>query len=85
MRLQREAEVHDLDLVAARRREIQHLAAREQVHDAAVLEHELLDVVLELAARRRKPLEAVDVDLGREVADVRENGSVAEVLHDGRA
>ena len=65
VRLEREAEVHDLDLVADRRRQVEHLPAREEVDPPAVREVELLDVRVDHpvpVAISRSPATSISVE-----------------------
>ncbi len=82
VRLVREAEIHDLDLVAIRGSQIQHLAPREQIHGSPVLQHELGHIPANLTTADGDPLDTSHVDLRREVAHVRKHCAVTERRHD---
>jgi len=77
VRLQRETHVHDLNLVAVRGGEIEHLPSRQEVDRASIGKLERCDVVSQLIPAHGQLLQSGDIDLGREVADVREHSSVS--------
>ena len=78
MRLEREAEVHDLDLVTTRCAQVEHLATREQANGSSVRQAVLDDVPREATPLDGERLEGRNVDLVAEVPDVGENGAIAE-------
>mmetsp|Transcript_20056 Transcript_20056/g.65997 ORF Transcript_20056/g.65997 Transcript_20056/m.65997 type:complete len:495 (+) Transcript_20056:103-1587(+) len=79
-RLVREGVGHDERRVAGRAAEVEEAALGEEDGALAVLEEELVDLGLDVDARRHLH-EAVHVDLVVEVADVADDRVVAHLLH----